>query len=604
MTWAMPSLLAALLLVPVVAVMAFVGWRRRCAALLEIASVELLVRLVPPGAGRARGWQAACAVVAACALGLAMAGPRLGFDYQQRKVQGVSIVVVLDVSRSMDAGDVSPSRLEVARRKVRDFSQALTGDSVGLVVFAAGAFARIPLTVDYDTFRWAVDDSSSGTIRAQGTSLGGAINAATQMLARAQGSGKAILLVSDGEAHDDASEVTAAVDRAKQEGIRIYALGVGDPAGAPIPMAEGGFKNDAAGGVVLTRLNEPRLKALASATGGAYVRAVASNDDVRALYQDEIRGKLEASERGERREKVWRERFQWPLVGGFLALVVSALMGIGRRRSASGSGAASAVVMAFVFASPLVANASSTSDGLAAYEQKNWEDAARLLGQARVEDPTDVAVGHALAESLYRTGRYREAEQVFESLAASDTDHKGTHLYNAGNSAYRGGRLDDAARDFAAASLADPSLAGAKKNGEAVEKEIALRLRAKPPDEKQDSDGDKNGEEGEDQQADAGEKQQEEDGVKQEESDDKGELEQGNNGAEQGANGGQEDAVEGPSAGDMAKQDGVPDETTTVAEPSDQPGVMSREDAARLVEGVKDGTPRVAVGGQDTEKDW
>ena len=613
MTWALPSLLSLLLLVPIVMAVVFVGLRRRQAAMLSLASVEALARLVPPRAGRARAWQAFAAIVTCACVSVAMAGPRLGFDYQQRKVQGVSIVVVMDVSRSMDAADVSPSRLEVARRKVKDFSAELTGDSIGLVIFAAGAFARIPLTVDYDTFRWAVEDSSSQTIRAQGTALGGALEAATQMLTRAQGSGKAILLVSDGVGHDDDAELNAAVNRANEAGIRIYALGIGDPAGAPIPLAEGGFKNDASGGVVLTKLDEAKLKGLASATGGAYVRAVASNDDVRALYRDEIRAKLEVSERGERREKVWRERFQWPLGIALFAMAGSALFGIGGRRQSRLIGTAVVLFLAG-FAAP--ARANSTSEGLAAYHEKKWDDAAKLLGQARVEHPGDVEVGHALAESLYRSGRYREAEQVFESLAASDAQHRATHLYNAGNSAYRGGRLDDAARDFSGATQADPDLAAAKKNADAVQKEIAMRLQQKPPENKEDSEkkqdaGDK--QDGQQQDGQAGDPQaggekngepssgDSQQAQKDAAPDDNGQLDPEPGEKKQGEDGQQQDA---PTAGDMAKQDGDPEGNATVAKPTGKPGDLTKEEAARLVDGVKDGTPRVAVGGNDTEKDW
>ncbi|MFZ5479794.1 MAG: VWA domain-containing protein, partial [Myxococcota bacterium] len=480
MTWAHPSYLSLVLLVPVVLALAVVAWRARARAMAMLATPEVLGALVSPGAGRARGWQAALGVVAVAGLALAAAGPRLGFDWQQQKLEGVAIAIVLDVSRSMDAEDVSPSRMQRARREITDLVGLLRGDSAGLVLFAAGAYTRIPLTTDYGSFLWALQDSDTGTIRAQGTALSGALDAATEMLNRAGGTGKAVVVVSDGEVHEEAGKIEAAVARAKDAGVRIYALGVGDPQGAPIPLPEGGFKKDRTGAVVLSRLDEARLQALAEATGGAYVRAVASDDDVRALYVDEIRGKLEAAEHGVRREKLWHERFQWPLAVALLAMATSAALGVGRRPRVAKAAAAALLLVV-----PLDAWAGAREDGLAALRQKDWATAAEKLGQARVEDPDDVQVGQGLAEALYRAGRTREAEQIWQGLAQQDARNRAIHRYNAGNAAYRGGRLPEALSHFDEALKLDPGLEPAKKNREAVAKEIQLRLQERQEQEQE-----------------------------------------------------------------------------------------------------------------------
>jgi hypothetical protein len=260
-TWARPDLLALLLAVPIVLVAVVLAERARRRVLTVFAALETLPLLVSSGVTRARTLQAVCAVLAASGLVLAAAGPRLGFEWQQQSVEGVSIAVVLDVSRSMDAADVSPSRLERARREILDLAGLLRGDAVALVIFAAGPYVRIPLTVDYDTFLWAVEDSSSDTIRAQGTALAGALEAAVGLLANASGSGKAVLVVSDGEGHDESAALDAALAAARDAEVRVYALGIGDPGGAPIPLPEGGFKKDATGSVVLSRLDEAALTA-------------------------------------------------------------------------------------------------------------------------------------------------------------------------------------------------------------------------------------------------------------------------------------------------------------------------------------------------------
>lgn len=331
MTWAEPGALY-LLLLALLAVPAVVwAWRSRGAALRSLGSPAMLAQGLSPGTDRARAVQALLVPFVLAGLALALAGPRSGFDWQQQKMEGVSIVAVLDVSRSMDAADVSPSRLVVAERELRDLSALLRGDAVGLVLFAQGAWTRIPLTTDYATWRWALDDTSTGTIRAQGTSLSAALDAAVKLLGRAEGTGKAVLLVSDGEDHDDDAALTAALARANEAGVHIYALGVGTPQGAPVPLEGGGFKTDAAGSVVVSKLDEARLARVAEATGGAYVRAVPGDADVRGLYEQEIRGKLAASERGVRRDKLWHEQFQWPLGLALAAMVIGAALGVRRR---------------------------------------------------------------------------------------------------------------------------------------------------------------------------------------------------------------------------------------------------------------------------------
>jgi Ca-activated chloride channel family protein len=661
-TWARPDLLALLLLVPVVFLVVYVAARTRRRLLARLAAADVLAALVPRGAIRARFWQGVLAVVATLGFALAAAGPRLGFDWQQQKVEGVAMVIVLDVSRSMDAADVTPSRLERAQREIEDLVGYLRGDSVGLVIFAAGPYVRIPLTVDYDTLLWAVKDSSTGTIRAQGSSFSGALDAATGLLGRAEGAGKAVVLVSDGEFHDDDAALEASLGRAREAGVRVYALGVGEPSGAPIPLEEGGFKKDHDGNVVLSRLDEAALQKVASATGGAYVRAVASDDDVRALYQGEIRGKLDAAERGVRREKLWHERFQWPLGLVLLALAISSAAGIGGRRARGSSALAAGLLFALALGWPGAARAGTTDDGLAALKAQQWSKAAELLGQARVEDPANVTVAQGLAEALYRTGRYRESEQLYQSLAAQDPTHRGTHLYNAGNAAYRGGRLGDALQRYTDATAADPELEAAKANAGAVQKEIAARLQQQQQQQQQQDQQQQDqqqqaqqGQDGQQQQGQDGQQQQGQDGQQQQGQD--GQQQQGQDGqqqqAQQGQDGkqpqdGQQQQAQGADPGkdpaakdasaqagattddkgvrDAAKdgaQDGTPgadgsqvsaadgtsedgDDTDAAGAVagSDGTGEMTRDQAARLVDAVPDGKPRVVVGGRDTEKDW
>lgn len=614
MTWAHPTYLVLLLLAVGLAALGVWAWRRRRAALEAFAAVEALRALIPPRVMRMRGWQVALSSLALTLMVLAAAGPRLGFDWQQQKAKGVAISVVLDVSRSMDAmDDGSTPRLTMAKRKVADFVGLLRGDVVGLVLFAAGGYPRLPLTADYGTILWALDDTSTETIRAQGTSMAGALDIAAGQLTHAGASGKAILLVSDGEGHDEDPDLNAALARVKEANIRIFALGIGESKGAPIPLPEGGFKKDRNGDVVLSKLDEALLTRLASETGGAYVHAGPSVADVRGLYESEIREKLEASERGVRRDKVWHEQYQWPLAGALAMMVLSTLLGIGRFSMAP-------LLLAAVLL-PGVAHAGAREDGLAAAKKSDWSTAIEQLGRARVEDPGDEQVGHALGEALYRAGRYREAEGVFRSLAQSDPDHRATHLYNAGNSAYKDGRLDDAAQYLKQAIAADPKMAQAQQNATAVDKEIAARRQQKPPEQKPEDGQDQQDQQQQDQQDQQAQNQpQPQDGQQQQPKDGQDQQQPGQeqqqdaqaqqdpkqqDGQEQGGEKKDGEQQDGQAEGepDMKQDEESPDSVGVDGEPKG-PGEMTKEEAARMVDSVPDGTPRVAMGGHEAEKDW
>ncbi|MEN9787163.1 MAG: hypothetical protein RLZZ299_2427, partial [Pseudomonadota bacterium] len=467
MTWAAAEWLTALLLVPLLAAGGWMAWRARRAALGRIVHIGMLPSLVGAGVLRSRALQLAAAVVAVAASVVAAAGPRLGFDWQEQRMEGLALVVVLDVSRSMDAGDVTPSRMEHARRELVDLVGLLRGDTVGLVIFAGGSYVRLPPTVDYDTFLWAVRESDTSTIQAQGTSLPGALDAATQLLSRGPAdAGRAVVVISDGEDHGDPGTLDLALARARDAGVHVYALGVGTPEGAPIPLAGGGFKKDRNGQVVVSRLQEDVLRRVAASTGGAYARAVPSDADVRAIVEDEIRGKLAAGSRGVRRERVWRERYQWPLAVALGAMALASAAGIGRRGGI--------LALALLLLAP-PAQAGPREDGAAAWRAGRWEEAVRALGQARVDRPEDVELAWMLADSLYRASRPREAERLYEQLAKQDPGRRAEHLYNAGMAAYRGGRLDEALADLRAAAAANPDLAPATRNAELVQKEIAAR---------------------------------------------------------------------------------------------------------------------------------
>lgn len=587
MNWGAPEYLALLWGLPFIVALLSWGEHRRRRDLGKLASVVVLRRLVPaslPARHVARG------VLLSAAVGmfvLAAAQPRVGYTWRELERKGIDIVVLLDVSASMDAQDVSPSRMERSRREIMDLLGQMPGDRVGLVVFAAGAYPRVPLTVDHDAIRLITRSMDTSTIRAQGSSLAGAIDLGLEMLSQANQSDRAMLLISDGETSDPEAAFKAA-ERAAAEDLPIFVMGVGTEEGAPIPLAGGGFKKNRAGDVVVSRLRQDVLRGVASRSGGAYVRSIASDGDTKALVEQEVHARLESGSLGTRREKIWNERFQWPLGLGCILLLAAAALDVHRR--------VLPVVVALSLLSP-VSMAGPLEEGVQALERGDASAAVDLLTQAHLKRPQDMEITFHLGEALYRAGRFNEAERTWEGVAegASDPQMAVMARYDMGNAAYWAGRLMDAQAHYQQALEQAQGLESAQINAEAVAKEMAARLQQQPPEDQDEGDGDS-------QQGGDGQPEQ---GQSQDEQQSSGESAQDDEGVRQP--GQESEPAEEQELGDgdieLAQQESGSADQLAAAEQTG--GQLSQEQAARLLEAVEEGSPRVVIGGRaDGEQDW
>ncbi|MEK7703339.1 MAG: VWA domain-containing protein [Myxococcota bacterium] len=309
------------------------AFRRRVRQVQRFATLAAARRL---GWGLSRPRQvtkAALLTVAILALVLALAKPRYGFSWQEQRRRGVDIVLAIDVSDSMLAQDLgagsSLTRLEQARRKVVDLLQRLQGDRVALVAFAGDATLACPLTLDYGMAQMFASELGPDSVSSKGTDLAAAIAVATRALASTPDNAKAIVLVTDGEDHS--GEALAAAEQAHDAGVRLYAVGIGRPDGAPIPEPGGGFRRDDKGEMVITRLAESSLQTMALQSGGRYVRSVTADLDLETLYDQGIRADLAAQEQGTQRRRQWHERFQWLVAVALASLAVEMLLPERRR---------------------------------------------------------------------------------------------------------------------------------------------------------------------------------------------------------------------------------------------------------------------------------
>ena len=214
-----------------------------------------------------------------------LARPQFGSKLETVKRKGVEVIIALDISNSMLAQDVQPSRLEKAKRLISRLVDELDNDKVGMIVFAGDAFTQLPITSDYISAKMFLESINPSLISKQGTAIGAAINLATRSFTPQEGVGRAVIVITDGENHEGGA--VEAAKAAAEKGIQVSVLGVGMPDGAPIPVeGTNDFRRDRDGNVVVTRLNEQMCQEIAQAGDGIYVRVDNSNAAQKVIAQE------------------------------------------------------------------------------------------------------------------------------------------------------------------------------------------------------------------------------------------------------------------------------------------------------------------------------
>jgi Ca-activated chloride channel homolog len=236
---------------------------------------------------------------------LALTGPQIGSKLVKMKRQGIDIVVALDLSASMTAQDITPSRLKKTKHEVKNFINRLDGDRIALVGFTSKAFVQCPLTSDYDAALMFLDIMDTSLLPQDGTSLAQAIKVSATVFSGEEKKHRLMILVSDGEDHEKGIE--EAVAEAKEKGIVIYTVGVGSLEGVPIPTG-GGFLKDEADKTVITKLNEIDLKKIAMEGNGNYYYSSTGESELGEIFSDI--GRLEKKDYEERTFKDYEHRFQ------------------------------------------------------------------------------------------------------------------------------------------------------------------------------------------------------------------------------------------------------------------------------------------------------
>ena len=466
--------------VPVLFLVVVYGMRRRREIMRCFSSAHGLDVIAPDSVGGRRWVKTSLLMGTVLFTAVALAGPKYGYRWQEIRQQGVDIIIALDCSRSMTAADIQPSRLERAKREVFDLLAMLQGDRVGLVAFAGTAFLQCPLTLDYDAFNLFLNSLSPDYLPVGGTDITGALATALDSFDPKSASDKAVILITDGENTGEGEPLKAA-ETLKEKKIKLFCIGVGGSDGVPIPEPDGGFKKDRSGQIVLSRLDENTLKKMAVFTGGTYVRSVAGDLDLDAIYTDEIRRTMEAETVSSGRKQVWEDRFQWPLALALLCLAAELILPVSRKTMLV------SLLAALMLVPPSSADANDTRDGIAAYEKGDFDKALKHFTDAQLNAPDKPETLYNVADAYYKTGNFdAAAEHYKQALETEDSQLKRKALYNLGNAEFRRGKAKEAIGHYEAALAIDPDDRQTRENLAFVKK--AMEQQQQSGDDRKDQD--------------------------------------------------------------------------------------------------------------------
>ena len=313
-----PIYLYLLVLIPLLALIRFFMVRQQKKRLRKFGDLEL-VRQLMPDVSRFRPMVKFYLLLAALALLIVvLARPQLGTKISHEKRTGIETIICMDISNSMLAEDVAPSRLDRAKMMVENLVDHFTNDKIGLIVFAGDAFVQLPITSDYVSAKMFLSSITPDMIPTQGTDIAAAISMASHSFTQEENIGKAIIVITDGEDHEGGA--LEAAKEAKEKGMNTYVLGVGSPNGAPIPTGNGDYMKDNSGQTVMSALNEDMCRQLADAGSGAYIH-VENNTNAQEQLDNEL-DKLAKKETSSTIYSDYDEQFQAVAIIVLLLLIL------------------------------------------------------------------------------------------------------------------------------------------------------------------------------------------------------------------------------------------------------------------------------------------
>jgi Ca-activated chloride channel family protein len=298
----------------------------------RFAKLEMREQLVPSYSARRANFKFIVFLLMISCVIMALANLQSGSKMEEVKREGIDLYLAVDVSNSMNAEDIVPSRLERSKQAINKLISDMKGDRIGVIVFADKAFVQLPITTDYSAAKMFLSTINTSLVASQGTAIAEAINLALKSFPD-EAHSRAIVIISDGEDHENDAAVKAAQEAAKQ-GVHIYTIGMGLADGAPIPEYnqyghQTGYRKDRNGNTIITKLNEPMLQQIAAAGNGLYVRASNSNVGLEKIYEDI--NKLDKTEIDAKVFTDYEDQFQWFVGAAIVLLLIEVLISSGKK---------------------------------------------------------------------------------------------------------------------------------------------------------------------------------------------------------------------------------------------------------------------------------
>ena len=276
-----PNILFLLIPIGLMLIFSFLKIRRQRKALKRFGQTALVKDLMPDLSLRRKLAKDIILIASLSLMVFALARPQLGAKSETVELEGIEMMVCMDISNSMLSQDVEPSRLSRSKAIVSKMIDKLQNNKIGLIYFAGEAFIQLPITADFISAKMFLDEANPSMISAQGTVIGDAVDMAVRSFSSEKNAKKAIVIITDGENHE--GDALEAIKRAKDKDILVSVIGVGSKEGGPIPLPEGGYLQDENGQTVVTTLNEEMGKQIASASGGIYIHSEDVSSTVRNI---------------------------------------------------------------------------------------------------------------------------------------------------------------------------------------------------------------------------------------------------------------------------------------------------------------------------------
>ena len=503
---------------------AFLFWRYRQfenqqrTTLARFASMRLLDKLTASVSPARRRAKQVLIILGVFCLFVALARPQAGYEWQETHRKGLELLFAVDTSKSMLAQDVKPDRLSRAKLAVHDLVDKLDGDAVGLLAFAGNAFLQCPVTLDYDAFRESLDALDTKVIPRGGTDIAAAIREAEAVFKTRTAAEKILVLITDGE--DLGGEGIAAAKEAANNGVKIFAVGIGGTTGelVPIPSENGGteFVRDTSGQLVKSHLDEATLKQIVGTTGGLYQPLGQQGEGLNEIYNQGL-ASFTRHDLSSRQAKVPLEQFHWALLAALGCFIAEMLIGTRRKvreaktaprpvkaKPAWAHRQATNAAAALGFA--LLAATATTRGALPqtaeqAYQHGDFAKSQKEYTAAAVKEPTKAELQFNAGSAAYKAGDLAQAATAFQnSLHTEQVPVQQGAYYNLGNTQFRLGQKTEksnpketietwekAVSSYDAALQIEPSDLQAKHNRDLVKHQIE-QLKKQEDQKKQQQD--------------------------------------------------------------------------------------------------------------------